>query len=384
MGLYPRRVLRRHAGDPAALPPERCSRRVGARAHHASSRAARRSSRACWRTRLRRDRLGRACTPAIRAPPRCRRRRCARWRDAVGAPVYEGYGQTEAGPVLTFNPGAGVRKPGSVGVPVPRPRSRSSTSRPARGCCRPGERGEIRARGPQLMQGYRNRREETAQALRDGWLYTGDIGELDADGYLYIRDRKKDMVIVGGYNVYPREVEEVLFAHPAVLEAAVVGVPDAYRGEVVHAHVVLRAGAARRRGAARALRANLARYKVPARSTVVDALPKTPVGKIDRKALRAPRLSAPPVQRAEPICFCGPCRDSTYGDRSWTSISVCRSGSGSCSPRWWEPCSFPAASVSRAASARARGRPRSRPRRSTARWCRCRCGRTTRRPAPAG
>ena len=106
-----------------------------------------------------------------------------------------------------------------------------------------GERGEIRARGPQIMRGYRNRPEETAEALRDGWLYTGDIGEFDADGYLYIRDRKKDMVIVGGYNVYPREVEEVLFMHPAVQDAAVVGVPDAYRGETLVAFVVLRHGA---------------------------------------------------------------------------------------------------------------------------------------------
>jgi long-chain acyl-CoA synthetase len=93
-----------------------------------------------------------------------------------------------------------------------------------------GEIGEIRARGPQIMSGYRNRPKETAEALRDGYLYTGDIGELDADGYLYIRDRKKDMVIVGGYNVYPREIDEVLFAHPAVKEAASTGAPDAYYG----------------------------------------------------------------------------------------------------------------------------------------------------------
>src|SRR5206468_8730859 len=114
-------------------------------------------------------------------------------------------------------------KPGSVGVAVPDTEIRLVD-------------GEIVARGPQIMQGYRNRPQETAEALRDGWLYTGDIGELDADGYLYIRDRKKDMVIVGGYNVYPREIEEVLCSHPAVAEAAVVGSPDPYWGEVPHAY----------------------------------------------------------------------------------------------------------------------------------------------------
>ena len=136
-----------------------------------------------------------------------------RWRDAVGAPVYEGYGQTEAGPVLSFNPASGVTKPGSVGIPVPQTEIRIVE-------------GEIVARGPQLMQGYRNRPQETAAALRGGWLHTGDLGELDAEGYLYVRGRKKDMVIVGGFNVYPREVEEVLCSHPAVSEAAVVGGPD--------------------------------------------------------------------------------------------------------------------------------------------------------------
>ena len=155
-----------------------------------------------------------------------------RWRDAVGAPVYEGYGQTEAGPVLTFNPVGGLVKPGTVGVPVPLTEIQIVDVVTGEQVLPTGECGEIRARGPQVMRGYRNRPEETAQALRGGWLYTGDIGEFDADGYLSIRDRKKDMVIVGGYNVYPREVEEVLFAHPDVVDAAVVGRPDDYRGEI--------------------------------------------------------------------------------------------------------------------------------------------------------
>jgi len=196
-----------------------------------------------------------------------------RWQDAVGAPVYEGYGQTEAGPVLTFNPAKGVTKPGSVGIPVPQTEIRIVD-------------GEIVARGPQIMQGYRNRPGETAEALRAGWLHTGDIGELDADGYLYIRDRKKDMVIVGGYNVYPREVEEVLCSHSAVAEAAVVGGPDPYWGECLHAYVALRQATT-----AEILLAfckeRLARYKIPATLEILDALPKTTVNKLDKLSLKA-------------------------------------------------------------------------------------------------
>jgi long-chain acyl-CoA synthetase len=211
-----------------------------------------------------------------------------RWRQAVGAPVYEGYGQTEAGPVLTFNPAHGVTKPGSVGIPVADTEIEIVDVASGRQVLPMGERGEIRARGPQLMQGYRNRPAETAEALREGWLYTGDIGELDADGYLYIRDRKKDMVIVGGYNVYPREVEEVLCGHPAVAEAAVVGAPDTYRGERLRAYVALRPEAD---ASAETLldhcHERLARYKLPATIEILDALPKTTVNKLDKLALKA-------------------------------------------------------------------------------------------------
>ena len=210
-----------------------------------------------------------------------------RWRAAVGAPVYEGYGQTEAGPVLSFNPAHGATKSGSVGIPAPGTEIQIVDLETGNRVLPCGERGEIRARGPQIMRGYRNLPEESAQALRGGWLYTGDIGEFDADGYLYIRDRRKDMLIVGGYNVYPREVEEVLFLHPAVLDAAVVGVRDDYRGELPVAYVTLRPGM---RASADELLAhccgNLARYKTPARIGIVDALPKTSVAKTDKKVLR--------------------------------------------------------------------------------------------------
>jgi long-chain acyl-CoA synthetase len=211
-----------------------------------------------------------------------------RWETATGCPILEGFGQTESGPVLAFNPQDGVRKPASVGVVVPATEIEIVDADTGTRVLPTGEAGEIRARGPQIMSGYRNRPADSAAALREGWLYTGDIGEVDGDGYLYIRDRKKDMVIVGGYNVYPREVDEVLYAHPAVLEAAAVGVPDDYRGEVVRARVVLKPGA---NVDAEALlehcRANLAKFKVPAALEIVDQLPKTTVGKVDKLALRA-------------------------------------------------------------------------------------------------
>ncbi|MFO1224682.1 MAG: AMP-binding protein [Burkholderiaceae bacterium] len=210
-----------------------------------------------------------------------------RWRAVTGAPVFEGYGMTEAGPVLAFNPARGPVKPGSVGAPVPDTTIEIvDVDTGARVLAR-GDSGEIRVRGPQLMRGYRNRPDETAQALRDGWLYTGDIGAIDDDGFLTIRDRKKDMAIVGGYNVYPREVEEVLFAHPDVADAAVIGVPDAYRGEVLRACVVARPGSGSDAAALQAFCAQrLSRYKVPAEVRFMAALPKTAANKTDKAALR--------------------------------------------------------------------------------------------------
>jgi long-chain acyl-CoA synthetase len=217
-----------------------------------------------------------------------------RWLASTGTPILEGFGQTEAGPVLTYVREGGPMKPGSVGPALPLTTLEIVDVASGTRVLGAGEIGEIRARGPQIMSGYRNRPKETAEALRAGWLYTGDIGELDAEGWLYIRDRKKDMAIVGGYNVYPREVDEVLFAHPAVNEAAAAGVPDPYYGESIRAYVVLKPGA---RASVDDLvahcKANLARYKVPARIYLVSELPRTTVGKIDRMALRQ-RLAAEP------------------------------------------------------------------------------------------
>ncbi len=210
-----------------------------------------------------------------------------RWQELTGCRVLEGYGQTESGPVLTFVPERGVIKPGFAGVPVPLTEIQIVDVETGTKLLPVGEMGEVRARGPQIMSSYRNRPQETAEALRDGWLYTGDIGFFEPGGYLAIRDRKKDMAIVGGFNVYTREIDEVLYAHPAVAEAASVGVPDPYRGEIVKAWVALKPGMTTTVEAlAGHCRENLAKYKLPAAIEIVSAIPKTPVGKIDKKALR--------------------------------------------------------------------------------------------------
>jgi long-chain acyl-CoA synthetase len=206
-----------------------------------------------------------------------------------GGRILEGYGLTEASPVVSAHRLSGVRKLGSVGQPLPGVQvgilDEDDRLLPA------GQVGEVGVRGPNVMQGYHGLAEETARALRNGWLHTGDMGRLDADGFLYIVERKKDLIIRGGFNVYPREVEEVLYAHPAVAEAAVVGTPDALMGEEVQAFVTLKPGAtADAEGLIAFCQARLAKYKCPRQVRFVDGLPKSPIGKILRKELR--RLAA--------------------------------------------------------------------------------------------
>ena len=208
------------------------------------------------------------------------------WERVTGTPILEGYGQSEAGPVISFNPLHGVRKPTSVGIPLPETEIQVVDLETGAKVLETGQKGEIRIAGPQVMRGYRNRPEESAQALRDGWLYTGDIGELDEEGYLFIRGRKKEMLIVSGYNVFPREVEEVLHLNPEVREAAVVAKTDDYRGELPVAFIVAgkreaRDGEALQRYCAE----RLAGYKIPAEFRFVDNLPKTAVGKVDKVLL---------------------------------------------------------------------------------------------------
>ena len=210
-----------------------------------------------------------------------------RWESAAGCVVSEGYGQSESGPVLTYNPRHGTRKLGSVGIAVPHTKVQIVDTATGTRVMAVGEIGEIRARGPQIMQGYRDLPAETAQSLRDGWLYTTDIGELDDQGYLYIRDRKKEMVIVGGFNVYPREVEDALTTHPDVIEAGVVGVADAYRGEALIACVVSRNDGLTQEALIEYLARRLVKYKIPGEVRFVVALPKTSIGKTDKNQLRA-------------------------------------------------------------------------------------------------
>lgn len=194
----------------------------------------------------------------------------ARWEEKTEVPIFEGYGQSEAGPVLTYQGPNTPRKLGSVGPALPLTELRIVD-------------GEIVARGPQIMRGYRGMPAETAEALRGGWLHTGDMGRIDEDGCVFVTDRKKDMAIVGGFNVYPREVDEVLAAHPQVDAAATVGTPDGYRGEVIVAFVVGRADAGT---LAAHCAEHLVRYKHPADYVFLDALPLTPVGKVDKQALK--------------------------------------------------------------------------------------------------
>ncbi len=211
----------------------------------------------------------------------------ARFEQLTGARLVEGYGLTEAAPVTHCNPIYGRRKAGSIGLPFPDVDAAIADLETGRVGLLPGEAGELVLRGPQVMAGYWGNPAETAQTLRNGWLYTGDIAKRDEDGYFYITDRKKDIIIAGGFNIYPREVEEVLYEHPKVKEAVVVGVPDAYRGETVKAFVVLKAGeSATAEEIIGFCRERLAHFKTPKVVEFREALPKSLVGKILRRALR--------------------------------------------------------------------------------------------------
>jgi long-chain acyl-CoA synthetase len=207
------------------------------------------------------------------------------WEAATGSILLEALGMSEGAPIA-MNP-VERRKFQAVGITPPLTAIDVVDLETGERPLGVGERGEVRVRGPQFTQGYRNRPEENAHALRDGWLYTGDIGYFDQDGYLFLVDRKKDMVNVGGYNVFPREIDELMFRHPKIREAAAVGVPDERLGERVAAFVVLQPGAAMSEDEFFAYCAeNLVKYKRPTSVAFVESLPKTGAGKINRRALR--------------------------------------------------------------------------------------------------
>ncbi|PKR79232.1 long-chain fatty acid--CoA ligase [Halalkalibacillus sediminis] len=203
----------------------------------------------------------------------------------TGGRLVEGYGLTESSPVTHSNFVWENRRGGTIGVPWPDTDSKifkMETTEEAE----VGEVGEIVVKGPQIMKGYWNRPEETANTLKDGWLLTGDMGYMDEDGYFYVVDRKKDMIIAGGFNIYPREVEEVLYEHDAILETVVAGIPDPYRGETVKAYIVLKEGhEVTEDNLDKFCRENLAAYKVPKIYEFREELPKTAVGKILRRKL---------------------------------------------------------------------------------------------------
>jgi len=209
------------------------------------------------------------------------------FEEAFGCLVLEGYGLSETSPVASFNHPDRARKPGSIGTPIRGVQMRvvDKEGNEVAG----GEVGEIVIRGHNVMKGYWRRPEETAKAIPDGWFRTGDIGRVDEDGYFVIVDRKKDMIIRGGYNVYPREIEEVLYEHPAVTEAAVIGLPHPALGEEVGAAVVLKPGADVTAEELRDyVKAQVAAYKYPRKVWIADELPKGPTGKILKRAIVPP------------------------------------------------------------------------------------------------
>ncbi len=206
----------------------------------------------------------------------------------TGSQICEGYGLTETSPVTHINPYGAKTKLGTIGLPIPNTEAKIvDVDDYNKEITEPGQPGEICLKGPQIMKGYINRPDETALTLRDGWLLTGDIAIFDEEGYFSIVDRKKDMIISGGFNIYPRDVDEVLFSHPKILEACVIGVPDAYSGERIKAYVVLKEGETTTpEEIIEYCKENLVKYKVPKYVEFVKDLPKSAVGKILRKELR--------------------------------------------------------------------------------------------------
>jgi long-chain acyl-CoA synthetase len=213
-----------------------------------------------------------------------------RFEERTGAIITEGYGLTEATALVTSNPLDAERKAGSVGVPI---RCEVRVVDKDDEDAAIDEPGEIIIRGKNVMKGYYNKPKATAEAMRNGWLHTGDVGKYDSDGYLYVVDRKKDMIITGGYNIYPAEVENVLYKHPKISMATVIGVPDEIKGEIAKAYVVLKEGETTTEAEIISFcRERIAKYKAPRAVEFRESLPTTPTGKILKRALREEVLSA--------------------------------------------------------------------------------------------
>jgi long-chain acyl-CoA synthetase len=207
-----------------------------------------------------------------------------KWQDVTGCFLAEGFGMTESSPVVTVNPFDGTGKIGSIGIPLPSTDVRIADDNG--NILGPNQAGEIQVKGPQVMKGYYNRPEATAETIKDGWLCTGDIGLMEDDGFFRIVDRKKDMILVSGFNVYPNEIEETLASHPKVLEVAAIGVPDDKSGEVVKVFVVKKDNSLSESEILNYCKENLTGYKIPKQIEFRAELPKTNVGKILRRSLR--------------------------------------------------------------------------------------------------
>ncbi|MDM5306158.1 long-chain-fatty-acid--CoA ligase [Peribacillus frigoritolerans] len=216
----------------------------------------------------------------------------SRFNELSGTKIAEGYGLSEASPVTHRNPVSGLQKPGSIGIPIQNTDAAiidSITGEPALLVDTPGE---LVIKGPQVMKGYWGMPEETRQTIQNGWLHTGDMAKMDEDGFFYIVGRKKEMIIAGGFNIYPIEIEDILYSHPKVLEAAVFGVPDQYRGETVHAAVVLKPSERITENELKDYcRKQLAAFKVPKAITFESELPKTAVGKILKRKLQEKHIA---------------------------------------------------------------------------------------------
>jgi long-chain acyl-CoA synthetase len=205
----------------------------------------------------------------------------------TGAAILEGYGLTESSPIVCVNPFSGTRKAGSIGLPFPSTRCRIVNINDGKSDTPQGDCGELIIRGPQVMKGYYKNINETEDVLKDGWLYTGDIARMDEDGYFYIVDRIKELIISGGYNVYPRDIEDVIYTHPDIQEAAVIGIPHPSRGEAVKVFAVLKEGRSLTQKALIDFCAKrLAKYKLPVKVEFRQSLPKSSLGKILKKILK--------------------------------------------------------------------------------------------------
>jgi long-chain acyl-CoA synthetase len=215
------------------------------------------------------------------------------FENRTGAVIVEGFGLTEASPVTHVNPFAGgKRKAGSIGIPISDTECRIVSLDDGKSDVPVGKSGELLVRGPQVMKGYWNNPKETADTLTDGWLHTGDIAKMDEDGYFYIVDRKKDMIISGGCNVYPRHIEETLYENPKIKEVCAIGIPHPTRGEAIKVFAVLKKGeTATQEELIEFCKDKLARYKLPTEIEFRNDLPKTNVGKILKKELRSENMA---------------------------------------------------------------------------------------------